>query len=199
MGAYSLKSYQMEGPVWLRTTHYEVIAKIPDGCGRRDVPAMLRRLLRERFALKVHEESREQSVFALSVDSDGPKLKKSEAPTPQSGTAGGRDVTVTISNSGRLSLRRASLGDLAEMLSGSLGKPVLDLTGIAGEFDIDLYVDPPRALQISMDAAEVRDQTGSMDFPVYAGLRALGLRLVPRKAPIKYTIVDGVERIPIPN
>jgi uncharacterized protein (TIGR03435 family) len=189
----------MDGPEWLLTAHYEVIAKIPDGCSTREIPAMLRHLLQERFGLKVHEESREQSVFALVADRNGLKLKKSDAPMPESGTAPSRGLTFRISSSGHLALRWASLGQLAEMLSSSLGKPVLDMTGIDGEYDIELDVEPPPAFRMSPDATGAPEPTEPMDSPIHARPRALGLRLVPSKAPIQHVVVDHVERIPTPN
>jgi Protein of unknown function (DUF3738). len=94
--AYSLKGYQLDGPSWLRNAQYEINAKIPDGCSTRELRAMLRHLLHERFGLEVHEESRNQPVLALLVDRNGPNLKKSATTIPESAST----VSFRISSSG---------------------------------------------------------------------------------------------------
>ncbi len=81
--AYRLKPYQVTGPDWLKTTMYDVQAKIPEGGTVEQVPEMLRTLLTERFGLKIHHDSKDQPVYALVVAKGGPKLKESVPdPTP---------------------------------------------------------------------------------------------------------------------
>jgi len=74
---YKLKPYQVSGPEWLKTTMFDIQAKIPDGVGPDQVPQMIQTLLVERFGLKVHHDSKDQQVYALVVAKGGPKLKES--------------------------------------------------------------------------------------------------------------------------
>ena len=78
--AYGAKLYQISGPAWLEKERYDVVAKIPDGASKDDVPKMLQGLLEERFKLAVHRETQERPALALMVGKDGPKLKESPAP-----------------------------------------------------------------------------------------------------------------------
>ena len=79
------------------------------------------------------------------------------------------------------------LADLTRMLSLSVGRPVLDATGLAGSFDIDVKFtvddasDPARAAAL---VTAIQDQ--------------LGLRLEARRAPIDVLVIDSVER-PTPD
>jgi uncharacterized protein (TIGR03435 family) len=74
--AYKLKPFQVTGPEWMGSQRFDIAAKMPDGASKDDVPAMLQALLKERFALVSHMESREHPVLALVVGKNGPKLKK---------------------------------------------------------------------------------------------------------------------------
>lgn len=200
--AYAVKSYQIVGPAWLGINRYEVIANIPNGSTPAQVPAMLRSLLRDRFRLEVHQVSRSRSVYVLLVDANGPKLTRTDVSTsPTETTKGQVSPSLWISSSGGLRLRGASLGKFADALSGSLGEPVLDMTGIDGEYDIELNVNPSElaGLRILPDAIGAPVQDEPMAPTIRAGLRALGLRLATQKALVQYIIVDRVEKIPTPN
>jgi uncharacterized protein (TIGR03435 family) len=79
--AYGVKPYQITGPDWLATEHFDIVAKMPDGSKKEDAPKMLQTLLEERFKLTTHRASAEHPVLALVVGKGGPKLKAS-AETP---------------------------------------------------------------------------------------------------------------------
>ena len=81
--AYNVKTYQITGPPWTATEHFDIVAKMPDGASKDDAPKFLQALLVERFKLAVHRDTQERPVLALVVGKDGPKLKESPAlPAP---------------------------------------------------------------------------------------------------------------------
>jgi uncharacterized protein (TIGR03435 family) len=84
--AYSVKPYQIQGPDWMSAERFDVVAKLPEGASKEQVPQMLQALLAERFQLKAHRETKEHSVYALVVGKNGPKLK--EAPPDTDAPAG---------------------------------------------------------------------------------------------------------------
>ncbi len=63
--AYLVKTYQIDGPSWIRIERYDIVAKAPDDTPRDQIPLMLQALLMERFQLKLHREQREMAVYAL--------------------------------------------------------------------------------------------------------------------------------------
>jgi uncharacterized protein (TIGR03435 family) len=80
--AYRVSGYQLVGgPSWLDSERFDVVAKAPAGSRPDQTMLMLRGLLAERFKLKVHAETRETQIYALTLArSDGklgPKLSKS--------------------------------------------------------------------------------------------------------------------------
>lgn len=80
--AYKLKRDQITGPDWMANERFDIIAKLPAGATRDDIPQMLQALLKERLKLDAHFEGKEHSVLALLVGKGGPKLPESkEAPS----------------------------------------------------------------------------------------------------------------------
>jgi uncharacterized protein (TIGR03435 family) len=75
--AYGVRPYQITGPDWMSTTRFDIVAKLPAGSTKDDVPKMLQSLLEERFKLATHRTSAEHPVLALVVGKGGPKLKAS--------------------------------------------------------------------------------------------------------------------------
>ncbi len=66
---------QISGPAWLQSDYFDILATLPSGASRDDIPAMLRGLLAERLKLSFHMEARSRPGYALVVDKNGPKLK----------------------------------------------------------------------------------------------------------------------------
>ncbi len=77
--AYRVKPNQIAGPAWTKDDRWDILAKLPEGSSRDQVPELLRSLLFERFKLQTHKETKEQSAYAVSVVKDGLKLKSASA------------------------------------------------------------------------------------------------------------------------
>jgi uncharacterized protein (TIGR03435 family) len=75
--AYNVKSDQIAGPGWITTQLFDIIAKLPEGASKNDVPKMLQSLLEDRFKLALHRDSKEHVALALIVGEGGPKMKES--------------------------------------------------------------------------------------------------------------------------
>jgi len=80
MQAYEVKPFQVTAPDWMAAERFDILAKIPDGATKEQVPAMLRALLEERFKLVAHRDSSEKPVYSLEVAKNGPKFKEAPAP-----------------------------------------------------------------------------------------------------------------------
>jgi uncharacterized protein (TIGR03435 family) len=85
--AYKVKPNQVAGnPEWLSAgmndNRFDILAKIPEGANKDQVPEMLQALLAERFKLAVHREKRDTPGYALVVGKGGPKLKEADPDPP---------------------------------------------------------------------------------------------------------------------
>jgi uncharacterized protein (TIGR03435 family) len=80
--AYQLSFFQVVGgPDWVNTDRFDVAAKAPDGAPPEQTRAMVRTLLKDRFKLVVHMETRDTPIYALVTARQGeplgPSLKRS--------------------------------------------------------------------------------------------------------------------------
>lgn len=76
--AYALKALQISGPAWLETEFFEIAATLAPGTTKEQEQVMWQNLLKERFHLEAHRETRELPVCALVVGKSGPKLTQSD-------------------------------------------------------------------------------------------------------------------------
>jgi uncharacterized protein (TIGR03435 family) len=170
--AYDVREFQVSGgPSWLDSDEYDIVAK-PQGDIRGErILAMTRNLLRDRFQLNLHRESKELSVLELVTAKGGAKLNPS--------VAEGLEVR---GGEGRFMARKITMRMMAAQLAGRvLGRPVLDRTGIAGEFDVDLEWTP--------------DESSDTGPSIFTALQEqLGLRLQSARGPVEMLVIDHVER-----
>jgi len=186
MDAYNVQYYQLDAPSWFETQHYDVSAKIPDGASQDQVAPMLQTLLTERFRMTLHRETRNEPAFALVVGKSGPKLRNSVE-------TGEPAVTV---NDGHFEWRRATMAWFAQRLSGLTGRPVVDMTGLSGKFDITLELTPSELAGLRSAATAVESQEGTS---IFEALRAIGLKLEARRMPIDHLVIDSALRVPTEN
>jgi uncharacterized protein (TIGR03435 family) len=88
--AYGVQDYQISGPGWLDSEHYDIVAKVPKGATKEQFAMMIQNLLAERFNLTLHHETKELPRYALVVAKNGPKLKEA-APPPAADAATAKD------------------------------------------------------------------------------------------------------------
>ena len=71
----------------MNTLRYDINATVPSGTSKAQFQLMLRNLLKTRFRMRSHWETRELSVYALLVAKNGPKIEPTAA-TEASGGPG---------------------------------------------------------------------------------------------------------------
>jgi uncharacterized protein (TIGR03435 family) len=198
MRAYGVKYLQISGPDWLDTQFYDLNAKLPAGATAGQVPAMLQQLLTDRFQMTLRWDTRQTPGYALIVDKGGPKLKLSADQTAHDGDRPDTARSNEISNV--VELQGAPMVALTNVLSGILGEPVADSTGLQGRYDVVLkvsFADFKAARQGPSPSAS--DDGGYTPATVFDAVRDLGLRLQPQKTEVKYLTVVKANRVPTEN
>ena len=79
--AYRVKDFQIDGPDWLGSARFDIVAKFPDGATKDQVPEMLQSLLAERFKLALHRDTKDHAIYALVAGKGGAKLKPADVQT----------------------------------------------------------------------------------------------------------------------
>ena len=74
--AYQVKPHQLTGPNWMANERYDIQAKLQKAHPRGQVPAMLQKLLADRFGMSIHRENRDLRVSALVVAKGGHHLEE---------------------------------------------------------------------------------------------------------------------------
>jgi len=193
--AYGVKPHQISGPDWLDSARYDVVATIPAGAPRDQIPMMLQTLLTDRFKLAVHREQKVMPAYALVAGKNGPKLHEADA------EAG---LRISMGPKGRQLNGKVSLARLADALSNWVDRPVLDMTGIKGIYDIDLEWTPdegqPGAPSLAPGGEAGRPEVGGDGPSIFTAVQEkLGLKLEGRKSPAEIIVVDHAERAPTEN
>lgn len=188
------------GPGWIDSERYQIDAK-PEGLVSKEIMngPMLQSLLEERFHLKVHRETREVPLYALSVAKGGLKLAPSDPgsctprdpgqaslPPPAPGQKPWCGQVRSRRNPHQITidLPSGTLAQLSQSLLGGLDRPVIDRTGVSRTFDFHLEFAP--------EGTDVADDTGPPS--IFAALGKLGLRLESVKGPREFLVIDHVER-----
>jgi uncharacterized protein (TIGR03435 family) len=187
-----------------------------------ELQKMLQTLLAERFKLVIHRETREMPVYVLSVAKGGPRIipsplgKKADvnmittangqvvrapgsAPPRPPGLSiwkdGDDDCCETTSPEG-ISGTKKAIAYLAGQLALTVGRPVLDRTGLTGEFNYNFIFEPtyspglpgpsgPRPAYLP--PADTRSISKALE-------QDLGLKLESTREKIDVFVIDRIER-----
>jgi uncharacterized protein (TIGR03435 family) len=175
--AYHVQAYQIVGgPSWLDTDAFDIEARTGHPENQEQMSLMLRALLIDRFKLTLHRDTKQLPIYALVIGKNGSKFHASN---------GGQD---TPPKNQRNHLSFKDMPSLASALSMFSDRPIVDQTGLKGDFDLDL--DMSKALQ----TAEPTDD-GTPNAPMIAAVQEqFGLKVIATKGPLEVLVIDHAEK-----
>lgn len=221
--AYGLQDLQVVGgPQWMSGDLYAIDARAGANATRASVRLMLQALLKERFQLAAHLEKRDLPAFSLVLANRdgrlGPRLRRSGAdcapiqappgvpPPPPPPPGPGPDFTPVlaqeplgptcgyISFPGWVSGRRLTMAHFVNALTQLTRRPVVDDTGLAGEFDLDVTFMPDQPVILNGGAAPPALSQSDRP-PLFTAIQEdLGLKLEPRRRDVDVLVIDRIER-----
>jgi len=166
------------GPDWLDSDRFDITAKASQPFGQDQARAMLQALLADRFGLATHNETREVPVYLLVLARKdgalGPQMKKADvdcAALFASVAAGGKmperlpngnlpcGISVRLNQGqGVVTGNGVAMEQLARNLVGGVGRIVVDKTGLAGYYDINMTFagDGPPPAGVAAEEIDVR-------------------------------------------
>jgi uncharacterized protein (TIGR03435 family) len=192
--AYKLSAYEISGPSDLADARYDITAKPGTPVPEDQLRLMLQALLAERFKLTFHRQAQDLPGYAIVVGKNGPKLTAAEGGGEGSMTGAG-----LVFEGHKMPLTR-----LADIVSGALKAPVLDMTGLPGPYDFKLDLRPYLLNSQSANVPGVNRDTPGMtealvDVATSALQDELGLKLETRKVRLEVLVVDHAEKTPSEN
>jgi uncharacterized protein (TIGR03435 family) len=201
--AYRIQESQLTGgPDWLDSDRFDIVAKTEANSSSDQLSLMLQALLADRFKVMIHKETRERSIFALVVARNGalgPRLQRRDcvpAELPAAPAASSQELPCgrIMTGSGEVTFRGAPMSQIAEGLSGYVGRVVADRTGLSGNYDLTLQWTPerlPNANQQPGSDVLALDPNGLSIFT--AVQEQLGLKLQPAQGTVNVLVIDRVE------
>jgi uncharacterized protein (TIGR03435 family) len=207
-------------PAWIDSERYSIEAK-SEGALNGGVMRgpMLRALLEDRFKLKIHSETREVPVYALTAAKGGAKLQAAREGScnpldfdrPPAPPVPGQPLficTLSRITPDAYEIRGVTIAQFAVDLSRRLDRDIIDKTGIVGKFDIrvaltpglaQLFFIPPPPPPGGAAAPPPPAPSNSTDpsdvFDATQTLvEKLGLKLESAKGPGRFLVIDHVER-----
>jgi bla regulator protein blaR1 len=210
--AFGVRADQISGAAWLKvqTERYDIVANIPAGATKEQFNIMLGNLLRDRFHLRFHMDSKVIPVYALRVGKNGPKFKETarrDDATPA--RAGAPDAqgfpTLSPNFKGMVAQPRPGeifwagqdvpMEDLARQLeSPVVGRPIIDETGLTGHYDFKIHFH--WAGRPTTDSVVPSDPAPSVFTAVE---EQLGLKLESSTHSFPQLIIDSIDREPTEN
>ncbi|PYT28844.1 MAG: hypothetical protein DMG57_13510 [Acidobacteria bacterium] len=195
------------GPAWIHSELFDIDARAERNPSEEMMQGpMLQALLEDRFQLKIHRETREVPVYALTVEQGGSRLKPFEegsciamplkVPLPTL-VLGQRYCKVRVGiQPPVVDAQGSTLTEFAQLLDLVLDRPVIDNAGITGKFDIHLEFAISEATPRFLPGGDLADQAGpaSAGPSVFTAIQQLGLKLEPTQGPREFLVIDHVER-----
>jgi len=205
---------------WIQSDRFTIDAKAEGPASSEAMRGpMMQMVLKDRFKLKVHTETRDTPVYYLALAKGGPKFQPSKSGScalmdPSNGPppprAPGRPVPIPFCYSLHLSSKGGLDGALSmEVLclffSRGMDRSVIDQTGLSGIFDIHLEltfadlspkrsgIAPPQPADPGGPALAVDPGT-----PIPNAAKKIGLQIQPGKKSEDFIVIDHVER-PVGN
>ncbi len=196
------------GAPWLDTDVYDIVARGTNIGSLDRWRAMLQRFLEDRCNLRIHKETREVPVYALTVAKGGLKLHPSKPGTcrmiqsevitpPQPPT----DDPVALPCGWTSSVLKGGLfiktglgvttDEIAASMLDRLDRLVVNRTGLAGIFDVHFEYAPETESPESPEQS-ASDPAGQSIFT--AVQQQLGLKLSPDKGNVDVLVIDHIDK-----
>jgi uncharacterized protein (TIGR03435 family) len=203
-------------PDGIDSGRYTITAKMPDGAPQAAMQVAIRNLLKDRFMLITHQETRELPVYNLVVARGdgrlGPALKQSSPECQVTVTQylqavrdGARaqappaHVARCISSQpgiGSFTMTGTSIGALATLLPQFVDRPVIDRTGLTSIYDLTLAWTPDAGGPSLLGLPPSPPPPVNPDAPnIFTAVQEqLGLKLESGRGPVDVVVIDRLEK-----
>jgi uncharacterized protein (TIGR03435 family) len=184
--AYQVRDRQIEGaPAWMSEAKFDIegIPDVPGSPNDDQVRVMLKKLLADRFQLRIHTVQKSFPVYALTIEKDAPKLVKSD-PAVNSFA----HIMPKQQPDGQMLVQfvHDRMPEFADILMNFIPeRQIVDETGLKGPYDFMLTI-PASVLQSTDDNERA--------IAFMEALKPLGFKLVPKRERVEVIVIDRLEK-----
>jgi uncharacterized protein (TIGR03435 family) len=192
---YGVQQKQIiNAPDWVDKDKWDISAQpdVPGAPNDRQMKTMMRKLLADRFQLKLTDDKKELSAYVLTVSKSGQKMTKSDSIENLPGLLF-RSISPV-----RLTVQNATMTDFCGLLqSAVLDRPVVDQTGLAGKWNFLLTwtADDSQFSGMGMRPPPATDTAADAPPPLFTAIQEqIGLKLDAGKANVPVLMITAVEK-----
>jgi uncharacterized protein (TIGR03435 family) len=216
--AYGVQANQISGgPDWMSTATFNIDVKLDDSLvaelkkltpeqHKMERDLMFQNLLADQFKVALHRESRLLPGYALVIAKNGPKVQPAKPGDTYpngiklpNGLPGGPNK-FAFGPDGFIA-QALPMSFIAERLAAHLNQPVVDRTGLTGDYDFTLKW-PPKAEPPVETVVHKNAETGAKETTVHISSASLivaieeqlGLKLDPQTIPLPVLVIDRAEK-----
>lgn len=182
--AYGVRPYALVGaPDWLATAKFDVqviesqadTSSLSPAAIQDHRKLLVRTVLGAAFQLRFHTVNTPVLGYSLIQDGSGMRIAAHDPLTWSAGRI--------LNNNGQIDMTALPISSFADELSDIMGVPIVDHTGLTGNYDLSLSWD--------------KNRTAGDESLKYAGLASalraqLGLQLVPEQQNVDKFVVDNI-------
>ncbi len=187
--AYKVRDRQIDGgPAWMNEDKFDIAAETdtPGQPSRDQQRSMVRKLLADRFGLKVQVVQRDFPVYALTLVESPPKVTADALSGYDHGY-----VNVTDRKDGQTAVQftHYTMPEFADALMNFIqDRQIVDETGLTGRFNF--------ALMIPTDTAYGRQGPDDMDRATayFGAVQPLGFKLARKRSPLEVIVIDHIDK-----
>ncbi len=212
--AWRVQPYQVEGgPAWMASEHYDILTKAEKQPGQAERQIMLQKLLKDRFQLAVRHETKEMPIYEIVLARKdgklGPKMIESKEgscvqydpqhppPPPERGKGPVLGCGNMFIGFNQMRVVDGPVSSLPPMLSRTLGRTVIDKTGLTGKYDmqLDWTPDETQLNQFQPPAGVERPTFPDGGPSIFTAFQEqLGLKLESAKGPVEVLVIEKAEK-----
>jgi uncharacterized protein (TIGR03435 family) len=171
--------------------------------------------------LKIKESEPDPATPAATAGEGGPSApatnqlavsQDSKGVVVRSGAEGGGTQRMTMNNGVmHFEMQKMPITRLAEMLSRFVDRPIVDKTGLTGNYDVALDLSMEDLMKVARsagmavpmggaaDPARPADSASDPQGSIFASIQQLGLKLEGKKTSLDMLVIDHIEKMPTEN
>jgi bla regulator protein BlaR1 len=216
--AYGVQENQISGgPDWIASARFNVEAKLDSSVvaelkklspeqQKMERDQMFQTLLADQFKVALHRENKLLPAQVLVIAKNGPKIQPAKPGDTYPNGVKGLDGLPAgahkfVAGPDGVTVQALSMSFVAENLAMHLNQPVVDRTGLTGDYDFTLQFSPEGAMPDHKEVIRGKEtmmQVRSVDARNTALLTAieeqLGLKLEPQTIPLPVLVIDRAEK-----